>query len=146
MNQKINTLITKIQQSWSAMDNTSLLEIQVLMSGLDKQAVIELAEYRDPDLGFILFYYTESKGDYRIPHNHGDAWVIYAVVEGEVEMGNYFNWVKQTEVLSKGDTRIYFPGDIHDTRCLSDNAKIVRLTSCDLKVEESQGRMLRFIN
>ena len=110
--------------------------------------------YRDKATGFVLLAYTETQGTYRIPHNHGEAWVIYSVCLGNVEMGNYFRAVilnreprlilKDLQVLTDGDTRVYYPGEIHDTRCISESAIILRLTSSDLKEEERQGRMQRF--
>lgn len=108
--------------------------------------MIKAGEYRDEEFGFILTIYNETKDTYRIPHNHGNAWVVYVVVVGEVEMGNFINGVKHREILKQGDGRKYLPGDIHDTRCLSTNAVILRLTSCDLRIEEKEGRMLRFEN
>lgn len=144
------------------MDISSLEEIQKLirylaLEGLDNSQDysskgVEL--YKDEELGFVLTAYSETNETYRVPHNHGRGWVIYSVVEGAVEMGNYFNWEKTTGcsqlilkdkiILNSADVKIYYPGDIHDTKCLSENALILRLTSCDLKVEESEGRMRRF--
>lgn len=162
MNNKIKEVVSRIKASWDSMNIESLNEIQVLVSELSKEGLKEnldqmskgLELYKDEKLGFILFAYSELKGTYRIPHNHGNGWVVYAVVDGVVEMGNYINWVrpddlsdlvlKNSEIIKKGDAKIYYPGDIHDTRCLSENAIILRLTSCDLKVEESEGRMVRF--
>jgi len=39
---------------------------------------------------------------------------------------------------------VYLPGDIHDTRCVSDSVLMLRLTSCDLKQEEKLGYMTRY--
>lgn len=162
MNKKLGDIVNKLKNSWNSMDMNSLNEVKALvgefaLGGLDKNADysakgVEL--YRDKDLGFILTAYSETNGTYRIPHNHGNGWVIYSVVEGIVEMGNYANWVtspNQSQLILKnkvnlksGDAQIYYPGDIHDTECFSDNAIILRLTSCDLKVEETEGRMKRF--
>lgn len=162
MNTKIDNVVNKLKNSWDSMDINSLEEIQRLikelaLEGLDKSLDysskgIEL--YRDNELGFVLTAYSEIIDTYRIPHNHGDGWVIYCVVEGTVEMGNYFNWEKSTGrsqlilkdkiILNSGDVKIYYPSDIHDTKCLSQNALILRLTSCYLKVEEAEGRMKRF--
>lgn len=161
MNKKLNDVVEKLKSSWNSMNRSSLDEIQKLISnlalvGLDKNQDyskgIEL--YRDKELGFVLIAYSEINKTYRIPHNHGNGWVVYSVVEGIVEMGDYFSWEKstgQSQLILKdkinlisGDAKIYYPGDIHDTRCLSDNALILRLTSCDLRVEEAEGRMKRF--
>ncbi|PIP93525.1 MAG: hypothetical protein COW00_15185 [Bdellovibrio sp. CG12_big_fil_rev_8_21_14_0_65_39_13] len=162
MNKKINEIVTLLKKSWDTMDAKSLRITQDLIKGLDLESIdksqgvtsegIEL--YRDKEQGFILIAYRETQDTYRIPHNHGNGWVIYSVLEGEVEMGNYFNWQKTADrsqlilkdkvILKKGDVQIYYPGDIHDTKCLSENALIIRLTSCDLSVEEAAGRMKRF--
>lgn len=162
MDKKLEMVITKLKSSWNTMDIKKLDEIQELFSILAAEGIdrnrdypprgIEL--YRDQELGFILTVYSENIGEYRIPHNHGNSWVIYSVVEGIVEMGSYINWIKSPEesqlmaknkiLLKSGNAEIYYPGDIHDTKCLSKNAIILRLTSCDLKVEEGEGRMKRF--
>ena len=162
MNTKIGNVVSNLKKSWSSMDINSLEEIQRLIAelaldGIDKNQDylskgIEL--YRDKELGFVLTAYSEINETYRIPHNHGNGWVIYSVIEGAVEMGNYFNWekasgqsqliLKDKIILNSGDVKIYYPSDIHDTKCLSQNALILRLTSCDLKVEEAEGRMKRF--
>jgi hypothetical protein len=162
MKTKLDDVVNKLKNSWNSMDINSFEEIQKLirdlaLEGIDKNQDysskgIEL--YRDSELGFILNAYSEIKGNYRIPHNHGNGWVIYSVMEGAVEMGNYFNWekspgrsqlvLKDKSILNSGDVKIYYPGYIHDTKCLSEIALILRLTSCDLKIEETEGRMKRF--
>lgn len=162
MNKKIDDVVSKIKKSWNSMDMNSLEEIQrligeIALEGIDKNQDysgkgIEL--YRDKELGVIITAYSETKDTYRIPHNHGNGWVIYSVIEGFVEMGNYFNWKKSPDqsqlilkdkiILSCGDVKVYYPGDIHDTKCISEEALILRFTSCDLKVEEAEGRMKRF--
>ena len=45
--------------------------------------------YRDPAEGFVLLAHTEPAGLYRPPHDHGQGWVIYAIQQGEIEMGTY---------------------------------------------------------
>ncbi len=47
---------------------------------MDAPASREL--YRDPAQGFVLLAHTEPAGLYRPPHDHGRAWVIYAVQQG----------------------------------------------------------------
>ena len=110
--------------------------------------------YRDPDHGFVLTAYTESSGQYRIPHDHGSGWVLYAVQSGAMEMGTFARIVDQTGKLRlvnreryrmlPGDCKVFLPSDIHDTRCVSDSVTILRLTSCDLRKEEREGRMIRY--
>lgn len=162
MNDKLSEVIKKIKLSWDSMSVEYLNEIQDLVGELSKQSIevdidqmvkgVEL--YRDHEHGFILYAYSEQKDTYRRPHNHGRGWVVYAVVNGEVEMGNYINWIKpygisnlilkSSDIIRSGEAKIYYPGDIHDTRCISENAIILRLTSCDLRAEEREGRMLKF--
>lgn len=162
MNTKIDNVVNKLKKSWNSMDTNSFEEIQrfigeIALEGIDKKQDFlskgfEL--YKDKELGFLITAYSETKDTYRLPHNHGNGWVIYSVIQGVVEMGNYFNWEKSIDksqlilmdkiILSSGDVKVYYPGDIHDTKCLSDNAFILRLTSCDLKIEEAEGRMKRF--
>lgn len=162
---KVDSLIKKIQESLQETDMKSILHTQVILqqATLDPELSEQICSrighsnknselYRDRTNGFVLLAYTEIRGAYRIPHNHGDAWVIYSILEGQVEMGNYFKLgkpkqtliLKNREILNPGDTRIYYPGEIHDTRCLSEKGFILRLTSCDLRDEEIQGRMERF--
>jgi len=167
MTKKIETAVSDIQKSWedlsinsiesirstvAAMSGDSDIQSYLIVATKDLPKGIEL--HRDQSEGFILLAYPEVKATYRAPHNHGNAWVIYAVVAGEVEMGSYINSprisgaerliLKSRETLKTGDTRIYFPGEIHDTFCKSENAVVLRLTSVDLREEEKAGRMNRF--
>lgn len=109
--------------------------------------------YRDQQRGYVLLTHTEKAGQYRAPHDHGRGWVIYAVQQGEIDMGTYGkvqrgdkqDLVRRDQYrMSKGDCRIYLPGDIHDTRCFSESVRMFRFTSCDLKLEEKQGRLARY--
>jgi hypothetical protein len=114
----------------------------------DQPASREL--YRDPDHGFVLLAHTESAGLYRPPHDHGRAWVIYAVAQGESEMGTYgraegadgrVRLVKRNATLVRhGQAQVYLPGDVHDTLCLSGPALLFRFTERDLKVEDQVER------
>ena len=167
MNNKINTFIAVLKDSWITQSLDTLFKTKSLLEELVKDKVVlsSLQEkstsllngselYKDEKDGYILFAYSEQLGKYRLPHNHGNAWVVYAVVSGCVEMGNYINLVdthnqsklvlKNSEKLTAGDCRIYYPGEIHDTRTISETSIILRFTSSDLKVEEREGRMLRF--
>lgn len=104
--------------------------------------------YRDPDHGFVLLAHTEHAGLYRPPHDHGRAWVIYAVQQGESEMGTYarvadadgrVRLVKRNSTLVRaGQVQVYLPGDIHDTLCTTSSALLFRFTERDLKVEDRQ--------
>lgn len=124
------------------------------MADLCRNPQIDLELYRDPEYGFILSAYTEMEGRYRVPHDHGSGWVIYAVQSGEVEMGTYCRNMSQKGELSlvrresfrmhPGDCKVFLPGDIHDTRCVSKSVLILRFTSCDLQKEDREGRMIRY--
>ena len=116
----------------------------------DAPASAEL--HRDPDQGFMLLAHTEQAGLYRPPHDHGRSWVLYGIQRGEIEMGTYarietddgtVRLVKRnTTVVRAGQAQLYLPGDIHDTRCVSDSALLFRFTERDLRVEDRQHRRL----
>ena len=110
---------------------------------------------RDPQHGFVLQAHTEPAGLYRPPHDHGRSWVIYAVVEGESEMGTYGRVAGvdgAVRLVRRGSTRVhagqvqvYLPGDIHDTRCIAGPALLYRFTERDLKKEDSAHKLTRYI-
>lgn len=107
---------------------------------------------RDPEHGFVLLAHTESAGLFRPPHDHGRAWVVYALQRGEIEMRTYGRVEeadgqvrlvqRDSTVLRPGQALAYLPGDIHDTRCLSDTALLLRFTERDLRVEDRIERRL----
>jgi hypothetical protein len=112
--------------------------------------------YRDPDYGFVLLAHTEQAGLYRPPHDHGRSWVLYGIQHGEIEMGTYARiededgaprLVKRnTTLVRAGEAQLYLPGDIHDTRCVSDTALLFRFTERDLRVEDRQHhRLTRYV-
>ena len=115
---------------------------------LHRQAPLYEELFRDPIHGFMLLAHTEHEGLYRPPHDHGRAWVIYAIQQGEVEMGTYarvddqnggVKLVKRNSTLVRaGQVQVYLPGDIHDTRCLSGPALLFRFTERDLKKEDKE--------
>lgn len=118
----------------------------------DRPASREL--YRDPDHGFVLLAHTEAAGLFRPPHDHGRGWVIYAIQRGEIEMRGYGRVEdgsgrvrlvqRDSAVMRAGQVKAYLPGDVHDTRCLSDTALLFRFTDRDLKVEDREGRLIRY--
>jgi len=101
--------------------------------------------YRDPIHGCVLLAHTEAKGRYREPHDHGKSWVIYGVLQGEMEMGSYASvdgtgeaprLVKRgSTIVRPGEVQAYLPGDIHDTLCLDGPAIQFRFTSRDLRCD-----------
>jgi hypothetical protein len=106
--------------------------------------------YRDPAHGFLLLAHAESVGRYRPPHDHGRGWVIYAVQQGEMEIGTYVRvqdlngrvrLVKREAYLVRpGQAKVYLPGDIHDTRCTSETVLYYRFTDRDMRKEEKEER------
>ena len=121
----------------------------------EKPASREL--YRHPADGFVLLAHTENEGLFRPPHDHGRAWVVYAVQSGALEMRTYAKVggrngrgqlvLRDQSVLRPGEARAYLPGDIHDTRCLSETAILFRFTERDLRREDQvDHQVTRFVD
>lgn len=126
------------------------------LAALHKEAPASRELYRDPTHGFVLLAHTEPAGLYRPPHDHGRAWVIYAVQQGEIEMGTYGRQEApdgSVRLVKRGSTRVrpgqvqvYLPGDIHDTRCVDGPALLFRFTARDLKKEDQEEhRVTRYV-
>jgi hypothetical protein len=112
--------------------------------------------YRDAESGFVLLAHFENAALYRPPHDHGRSWVIYAVQQGESEMGTYgrieerdgkTRLVKRNTTLVKpGQAQVYLPGDIHDTLCVSGPALLFRFTERDLRQEDAvEKKVTRYV-
>lgn len=154
----MNQFVAKIKESWGPLSTEVVADSRISLEQLaravkEKQLGSGLlgddssAElYRDPKYGFVLTIYAEEEGQYRAPHDHGAGWVVYAVAEGAVEMGTYSPSLvrRDSTRMTNGDAKVFLPGDIHDTLCLSGRAVILRLTSVDLKKEDAEGRMKRY--
>ena len=168
-NHSLEKFIQEIKKTWvpygtEVVQNSRSLFVDLLKAPSTEPWLAQLLEnppefkeiYHDPEHNFILLAYSETKGTYRMPHDHGSGWVLYGVRAGAMEMGTYARHVDQRGVLhlinrdtnsmGPGDHSIYLPGDIHHTRCLSDSALILRFTSCDLKKEDEEGRMIRYVS
>ncbi len=126
------------------------------LATLHQEAASYNEMYRDPKHGFVLLAHTEPEGLYRPPHDHGRGWVMYAVQQGEIEMGTYarieasdgsVKLVKRNSTLVRpGQVQVYLPGDIHDTRCISGPALLFRFTERDLKKEDKEEhRVTRYV-
>lgn len=126
------------------------------LATLHREAPANKELHRDPDHGYMLLAHTEHPGLYRPPHDHGQAWVIYAIAQGEIEMGTYariqepdgrIRLVKRGSTLVRpGQVQVYLPGDIHDTRCLTGPALLFRFTERDLKKEDQEAhRVTRYV-
>ena len=112
--------------------------------------------YRDPAHGFVLLAHSEPAGLYRPPHDHGRSWVIYALQRGEMEIATYARVEEEdgrvrlvqrdSSLLRVGEARVYLPGDIHDTRCVSGPSLLFRFTERDLKKEDKEAhRVTRYV-
>ena len=112
--------------------------------------------YRDLEHGFMLLAHVEAAELYRPPHDHGRAWVIYAIQQGEIEMGTYSRSVgpdgtvqlvkKDSTRLRPGQSKVFLPGDIHDTRCITGPALLFRFTERDLKKEDKEEhQVMRYV-
>ena len=120
------------------------------LAALHREGPANKELHRNPEHGFVLLAHTEPAGLYRPPHDHGRAWVIYAVQQGEIEMSTYArleqpggkaHLVKRgSTLLRPGQVQAYLPGDIHDTRCVTGPALLFRFTERDLKLEDQQAR------
>jgi hypothetical protein len=126
------------------------------LAALHRGASASSEMYRDATRGFLLLAHTEPVGLYRPPHDHGRGWVIYAVQQGEIEMGTYariedphgrVKLVKRDSTLVRpGGVQVYLPGDIHDTRCRSGPALLFRFADRDLKKEDNEEhRVTRYV-
>jgi hypothetical protein len=112
--------------------------------------------HRDGDYGFMLLAHNENEGLFRPPHDHGRAWVVYAVQSGALEIRTYGKVtgedgeprlvLRDASRLEAGEARAYLPGDIHDTSCLTESALLFRFTERDLRHEDQVERKLtRFV-
>jgi hypothetical protein len=126
------------------------------LAALHRDAAANKELYRDPAHGFVLLAHTEQAGLYRPPHDHGRGWVIYAMQQGEIEMGTYARRVdsdgsvrlvkRNSTLVRPGQVQVYLPGDIHDTRCMAGPALLFRFTERDLKKEDQEEhRVTRYV-
>ncbi len=126
------------------------------LAALHREAPASRELYRDPAHGFVLLAHTEYAGLYRPPHDHGRGWVIYALQQGEIEMTTYARVVdpdgsvrlvkRDSTLVQAGQVQVYLPGDIHDTRCMTSSALLLRFTERDLKKEDlAEHRVTRYV-
>lgn len=126
------------------------------LAALHREAPTNQELWRDPVHGFVLLAHTEHAGLYRPPHDHGRGWVIYAMQQGEIEMGTYVQVVnpdgsvklvqRNSTLVRPGQVQVYLPGDIHDTRCMTGPALLFRLTERDLRKEDKEEhRVTRYV-
>lgn len=168
MANSLEQFVTNVRSAWGPLTSELAATVRgqierLAQTSLDETWLAELIEagpanqelYRDPEHGFVLLAHTEKEGLYRAPHDHGRAWVVYAVQHGAIDMGGYAHLtdgkggrlVKRDATLVRaGMAQVYLPGDIHDTRCVTDNALLFRFTERDLKVEDKRDhRITRYV-
>ncbi len=149
-----STLAAACRQHMEALVKAPPTEAWLAALHRDASAYTEM--YRDPTRGFVLLAHTEPQGLYRPPHDHGRGWVIYAIQQGEIEMGTYARiedadgsakLVKRNSTLVRaGQAQVYLPGDIHDTLCITGPALLFRFTERDLKKEDKEEhRVTRYV-
>jgi len=162
------TFIKEIRLTWGPLTSELIAGCRARIEALLSAPVSEawLAElqrglpeskelYRDPEHGFVLLAHAETKGLYRSPHDHDRGWVIYAVQQGEMEVGTYAR-VQDTDGgvrlvrreayrVRPGQAKVYLPGDIHDTRCTADTVLYYRFTERDLKKEREAHHMTQYV-
>jgi hypothetical protein len=97
-------------------------------------------KYGHPAAGFHITCGAQQAGQANSPHDHGAGWVVYGTYEGQIEQTRW-GWdysdgllkprlVARTKFVQNPAQPAYFlPGEIHDTRCVSDRAVVVRIES-----------------
>lgn len=164
----LNDFVTSVQADWGPISTALVarcrrhLDTLTFAHGSEPWLARLLAErpatrelHRDPAHGFMLLAHSEQLGLYRPPHDHGRAWVLYAVQSGALEIGTYARIAeadgerlvrRDTCLLRPGEARAYLPGDVHDTHCVTDDALVLRFTERDLRHEDQVERMItRFV-
>ncbi len=165
----LQTFIHGVQKHWGplttdlASDCQSRMETlltasdrEAWLAALHRDAPASTELHRDPLHGFMLLAHAEQAGLYRPPHDHGRSWVLYGLQKGEMEMGTYarveggdgrVRLVRRNVTrVRAGEAQLYLPGDIHDTRCVSDSALLFRFTERDLRAEDREHhRLIRYV-
>ncbi|MBU2970771.1 hypothetical protein KO527_15575 [Pseudoalteromonas sp. C2R02] len=168
-NSALNQFIAEVSQIWGPLTSDLTKESKRLLEILAKACINESwvktlldkneAEseiFRSKEHGFILQAHIEHKGDRSPPHDHGNGWVLYATVQGQVEMGIFHKIVqpdgtlkviqKDKYIQQAGQCNVYLEGDIHDTTTHQNNTLMLRLTSCDFHQEFNEGRLIRYLS
>jgi len=112
--------------------------------------------FQDGEHGPRLLAHLATQGTYLPPHDHGEAWVLYAVISGAMAIGTWghvpqgdgrVRLVRRSRSrVVAGDVHAFLPGDIHDTFVVTETVRMLRLTSCDVAAERAAGRMQVFEN
>lgn len=168
-NQSLKNFIEELSKIWGPLNSdltkgAKKLLTELVINSVKENWVNELLKNKEPEAivykddkhGFILQAHVEQKGDVSPPHDHGNGWVIYATLQGQVEMGIFHRVIqpdgnlkviqKEQYVQTPGQCNVYLQGDIHDTKALEDNTLMLRLTSCDFMKEFKEGRLIRYLD
>lgn len=166
-NTSLDTFAANVRAGWGSLSSELVADaqrqLQALLraspsedwlANLHRAAPARAELYRDPKHGFVLLAHTERGGLYRAPHDHGRSWVLYGVQRGEIEMRSYARIMdangiaklvrRDAIIVQPGQALAYLPGDIHDTRCLTETALLFRFTERDLKLEDAEGHVTRY--
>lgn len=166
-NTALNTFVTELSQVWGPLTSELTKQSKQLLETLainckDEDWLNDLAKnkypakeiYRSKEHGFILMGHVEDEGEQSPPHDHGNGWVLYSTVTGNVEMGIFHKVIstdgnlnlvqKDAYDLKPGECSVYLPGDIHDTTSKVNGTVMLRLTSCDFSKEVEEGRLVKY--
>lgn len=164
----LQTFIERTRAAWGPLSSdlaatcrTNLAELTLAaptepwLAALHRESPSSKELYRDEEHGFVLLAHVEPEGLYRAPHDHGRGWVVYALQRGAIALSTYARIESErgielverdASVLRAGEARVYLPGDIHDTRSVAGPALLFRFTAVDLKREDAEGRLTRYVD
>jgi len=83
----------------------------------DTDRVGNLLFYEDPDYGFVINALIKKPGGYAMIHDHGSAWTIYGILEGEERIVHYdASEIDGNRVLEETHSELCGPGDVDIVR------------------------------
>jgi hypothetical protein len=100
--------------------------------------------YEDTELGFCICGHVYQGAANGPPHDHGPAWAIYGVAEGDTEMTDWrivqdgeeskFGLVEaiRTYVMKPGDCHLYDVGAVHSPKRAAPITKLIRVEGKNL--------------
>ncbi len=99
--------------------------------------------YEDPELGFCICGHVYDKAHTGSPHDHGTAWAIYGLAEGNTEMTDWQIVSKgsgetptlvekeRSYMLTPGDCHYYKVGAVHSPKW-DGPTKLIRIEGANL--------------